>query len=561
MDAPDHAADATSPSASTTADTTPLTRADATDLGSGDDGAGRSGRPSWWRSALSGLLAAATALAVGELIAGVSSDLTSPVISVGNRVVDAVPRPLKDFAIEQFGTNDKKALLIGIYSVAAIFGLVLGLLAARRFVIGVAGIAAFGAVGVWAAGQEVGAPWWAGLPSVIGALAGIAVLGAVLATVRDAAHPAPAGPLARAAAADEGVLARRSFLKVSGGALALGVGAASAGRWLQGRFSAAASRMAVVLPKAKEPAAPLASGVRFDVDGISPFITPNADFYRIDTNLTVPQISAEEWTLTIKGMVDEEITLTYADVLALPMVEERITLTCVSNEVGGALVGTALWLGTPLKALLDRAGVQKGADQIVGRAFDGFTTGFPVGTLDDGRPALLAVGMNGEALPLAHGFPARIVVPGLYGYVSATKWLTEIELTTFDAFDQYWVERDWSAKGPIKTMTRIDTPRGLQKIAPGRFAIGGVAWAQTRGIEGVQVRIDDGEWIDAELADEENVNTWRQWRHVWEATPGRHQVVARAVDSSGKPQTEERARPFPDGASGWHSVAVLVGDG
>ncbi|WP_421120357.1 molybdopterin-dependent oxidoreductase [Aquihabitans daechungensis] len=529
---------------------------------------GRPPRPSVWRTGLAGLLAAALALAVGELVAGLSSQLTSPVISVGNRVVDAVPRQVKDFAIETFGTNDKKALLIGIYSFAALFGLVLGVLAGRKFVFGAIGIGLFGAVGVWAAGQEVGAPVWAGLPSVVGAVVGIGALALLLATIPHAAHPHVVDRLAREVepaatsagpveSPTDGIFARRGFLKMSGAVVVVGAVASAGGRWLQARYSAASSRLAVVLPKAKEPAPALAEGVAIDLEGISPFITPNEDFYRIDTNLTVPQIAAETWTLKIKGMVDEELEFTYEDILAMDMIEERITMTCVSNEVGGALVGTAAWLGVPLKGLLDRAGIEKGADQIVGRAFDGFTTGFPVDTLD-GRPAMLAVGMNGEPLPLAHGFPARIIVPGLYGFVSATKWLTEIELTTFADFDQYWVKREWAAEGPIKTMARIDTPRGLGKVKAGPARIGGVAWAQTRGIEKVEVKLDDGEWTEAKLADEDSTLTWRQWVFEFDATPGRHQVVCRATDSTGKAQTEERAKPFPDGASGWHSVAFLV---
>jgi DMSO/TMAO reductase YedYZ molybdopterin-dependent catalytic subunit len=545
------------------------------DLSGAPDRAGaepRSERPSIWRTGLAGLLAAGLALAIGELVAGLSSRLTSPVISVGNRVVDAVPRQVKDFAIETFGTNDKKALLIGIYSLAAIFGLVLGVLAGRRFVFGAIGIGLFGAVGVWAAGQEVDAPVWAGLPSIIGAIVGIGALAALLATIPHAAHPGFVDGLARrSAGADpagataaspsesptDGLFARRGFLKASGAVVVIGGLAATSGRWLQGRFSAASSRLAVKLPKPKEPVAPIADGAALDVEGISPFVTPNADFYRIDTNLTVPQLAAETWSLKIKGMVDEELEFTYDEILEMDMIEERITMTCVSNEVGGGLVGTAEWLGVPLKGLLDRAGIQEGADQIVGRAFDGFTTGFPVDTLD-GRPAMLAVGMNGEPLPLVHGFPARIIVPGLYGFVSATKWLTEIELTTFADFDQYWVKREWSDRGPIKTMARIDTPRGLGKVKAGPAKIGGVAWAQTRGIEKVEVKLDDGEWTEATLAAEDSTLTWRQWVYEFDATPGRHQVVCRATDGTGEVQTEERAKPFPDGASGWHSVAFLV---
>lgn len=536
--------------------------------------AARPPRPSVWRTGLAGLLAAAVALAVGELVAGFSSRLSSPVISVGNRVVDAVPRQVKDVAIDTFGTNDKKALLVGIYAIAAVFGLVVGIVGGRRFLIGALGIAAFGVVGVWAAGQEVGAHVWAGLPSIVGAVAGIAALALLLATIPFAAHPhlvdrvaaaatpaevgASAAPAAKAGSdAATGPLARRGFLKMGGAVIVVGAVAASAGRWLQARSSAAASRLAVKLPKPAKPAPAVPKGAVLDVEGISPFITPNEDFYRIDTNLTVPQIAAESWTLKITGMVDEDLEFSYQDILDMDMIEERITMTCVSNEVGGGLVGTADWLGVPLEGLLERAGIQEGADQIVGRAFDGFTTGFPVDTLD-GRPAMLAIGMNGEPLPLAHGFPARIIVPGLYGFVSATKWLTEIELTTFADFDQYWVKREWSDRGPIKTMSRIDTPRGLANVPAGPLRIGGVAWAQTRGIEKVEVKVDDGPWEEATLADEDTTLTWRQWVYELDATSGRHQVTCRATDGTGETQTEERAKPFPDGASGWHSVAFLV---
>ena len=515
---------------------------------------------------MSGLLAAALALAVGELIAGLSSRLTSPVISVGNRVIDAVPRQLKDFAIETFGTNDKKALLFGIYSFAAILGLVIGVVAGRRFWVGATGIALFGAVGVWAAGQEVGAPIWAGAPSILGAVAGVGALACLMAVIPGASHPSfvdslaaevASGPGESSDEAPDGLFARRGFLKMTGAIVAVGAVATVGGRWLQGRYSAASSRLAVMLPKPKKAMAPVAEGVALDVAGISSFVTSNSDFYRIDTNLTVPQIAAETWKLKIKGLVDKELEFTYDDILGMDMIEERITMTCVSNEVGGALVGTAAWLGVPLEDLLGQAGIQKKADQIVGRAFDGFTTGFPVKTLD-GRPAMLAVGMNGEPLPLAHGFPARIIVPGLYGFVSATKWLTEIELTTFADFDQYWVKRDWSARGPIKTMSRIDTPRGLGKVKAGPAKIGGVAWAQTRGISKVEVKIDDGPWKKATLAKQDSTLTWRQWVYEFDATPGRHQVTSRATDNTGKTQTDERAKPFPNGATGQHSVAFLV---
>ena len=498
-----------------------------------------------WRSAVAGLTAAAASLAVGELVSGFSRQLTSPVVSVGNHVIDASPPEVKEFAISAFGTNDKKALAIGIFVLVALFGLGLGVAAGRRFVVGAAGIGLFGVVGLWAAMGEVDAPWWAGLPSVIGAAIGIGVLAFLLVPVGDVTEPPDA-------------VHRRAFLIGTGGVLAGVAITAAVGRRLQSGFSAVGSRLAVVLPR---PAIPVANYEGLATKGITSFITPNRDFYRIDTNFTVPQLRAEDWTLRITGMVDRELTFTYDEILAMPQEEHRITLACVSNRVGGDLIGNALWLGTPLLPLLGQAGIDPAADQVVGRAFDGFTTGFPVANLQDGRHALLAVGMNGEALPLEHGFPARVVVPGLYGYVSATKWLTEIELTTFADFDQYWVRQTWAVDGTIHTQSRIDTPAGRRAIPPGRAAIGGVAWAQHRGIERVEVRVDDGPWQDAELAPEDTIDTWRQWVLPWEATPGEHVLQVRATDGTGQVQTEDEQPPYPAGATGWHSRRVKVAEG
>jgi DMSO/TMAO reductase YedYZ molybdopterin-dependent catalytic subunit len=495
-------------------------------------------------------------MAVAELAAGLSDRTTPPVIAVGNRVVDAVPRPVKDLAIDWFGTSDKVALLVGIGVLVALAGAAIGVVARRHLAVGVAGIAAFGVVGVWAAGAEVDAPWWAGLPAVLGAVVGSVVL---VLLVDRLPHRVPATTAADGTSTPPGPLTgRRGFLAAGGAAAALALVAATSGRWLQGRFSAASSRLAVVLPRPRRAAPALDPEAALAVPGLSPFLTPNRDFYRIDTNLTVPQLPAEQWTLKVTGLVDRELEISYADLLERDLVEERITMTCVSNEVGGALVGTATWLGLPLRALLDEAGVQPEAEQLVGRAFDGFTTGFPVELLDGDRPALLAVGMNGEPLPLEHGFPARVVVSGLYGYLSATKWITELELTTFDALDPYWVQRDWDDDATIDTMARIDVPRGLQQIAAGSAVIAGVAWAQTRGITGVEVQIDDGPWQPARLAAQDSTHTWRQWVFEWDAEPGRHQVACRATDGTGERQTDERARPFPSGATGHHSIAVLV---
>lgn len=542
----------------------------------------------------SGLLAGVAALATGELASGLVADWQSPVVSVAEAVIDAVPRSVKEFAIETFGENDKIALVVGILVFSTIFAMLLGLLGRRRPGVPVVGFAAFACVGVWASQRFPGSSLSSIIPSV---LAGVAGAGTFL-LLRRLAAPAggaqpvnaqlndllndnllndndqpsgneqllddglSAGPAAMAAATPtmtmiNGASSRRRFLVVSGAVAAAAAIAATAGRALRSRFDASASRNAVVLPEAADPLPIAPSTIAVDSPDVSPFYTPNGEFYRVDTALVVPQVPADDWVLTVTGMVDTPLRLSYADLLARNLVEEDITLTCVSNTVGGKLVGTARWLGLPLRELLDEAGVQAGADQIVGRSVDGYTGGFPVDAAYD-RPALIAVAMNGEPLPIDHGFPARLMVPGLYGYVSATKWLSEIELTRFDDFDQYWVRRGWDREAPIKTMARIDTPRSLGKIAAGQFVIGGVAWAQTIGISMVEVAIDDGPFVEADLADDWSEHTWRQWSLAWDATPGRHRLTVRATDANGKLQTDQRAEPFPNGASGWMSIFVDV---
>ena len=493
------------------------------------------------RGALAGLLAGGAALAAGELVAGIGGTRRAPVIAVGDLVIEHVPRPVKDLAIETFGTGDKVALLVGIHAVIAVLAALLGIAATRRFAIGAAGIAAFGAFGVLAAlaGDDAGAAEV--LAPVVSAAVGIGTLRLLLGAVVPAST----------------AVDRRRFLLLAAGAAAAGFSAASAGRFLQGRGSAAASRRAVVLPRPATPSPAVPAAADLGVDGLSPFLTPIDDFYRIDVNLLVPQVDAESWRLRITGLVDDDVELTYAEVLALPLVEEDVTLACVSNEVGGGLVGNARWLGAPLLPLLERAGIDRRADQVVARSTDGFTVGFPVDALRDGRAALLAIGMNGEPLPIRHGFPARLVVAGLYGYVSATKWLEEIELTRFDEFDPYWIRRGWAVEAPIKTQARIDTPR--RRAAGAVIPVAGVAWAPPRGIRAVEVRVDDGAWHECELAAEVGANTWRQWRYRWDdAAPGSHRLTVRATDGTGETQPEERVPPFPDGATGWHSVTVTV---
>jgi DMSO/TMAO reductase YedYZ molybdopterin-dependent catalytic subunit len=530
--------------------------------------------------ALAGLVAAIVALGSAELIAGTRRTWKGPILDVGDRVIDRVPVFLKEFAIETFGTNDKPALLVGIGAFLGLFAAVIGALAFRRRVeIGVVGIALFGLIGAYAAlTRRVGGSLGDALPSLIGATLGAGALWLIHRSARPilpAGAPSGASLTDHEAAAvrrtdqDDAVargLTRREVLVRSGGVLAAlalaGIGAGAVGRMLRNRFGAAESRAAVALPGAASPLDPIPVGVDVGLDGVSPFITPNADFYRIDTALSVPQLPTEDYELRVTGMVDEELSFTFDDLLERTVVEHDITLTCVSNTIGGELVGNARWLGVRLDELLAEAGVQPGADQVVGRSIDGYTCGFPLEAATDGRNAMVAFGMNGEPLPLAHGFPARLIVPGLYGYVSATKWLVEIEVTRFDEFDQYWVPRGYADRAPVKLMSRIDSVDGLGTLtrnADGTAAIGGVAWAQTRGISDVEVQLDDGDWLSADLGDALNDDTWRQWAFRWTpATTGRTSIRCRATDGDGVIQTDARSEPLPDGASGHHQIVVFV---
>jgi DMSO/TMAO reductase YedYZ molybdopterin-dependent catalytic subunit len=520
----------------------------------------RATRVGFVAAALVGLVVAGVGLGVAELLAGLRRTWRSPVFDVGDRVIDRVPRWAKDLAIDWFGTNDKRALLVGIGILLALYAAIIGMLAFRwRAIAGIVGVAAFGVLGAWAAlAARTDPPVDVAVPSLAGTAVAAIVLALLVrastlpATSGDALPEQPVGPRPMARGTD-----RRRFLAMSGGAAAAAALTFALGRQLASRFDAAASRASVMLPRALRPLPQLDPAAQAAAEGVSPFFTPNSDFYRIDINLTVPSIAAEGWRLRIHGLVDRELDLSYDELLQRTVVESDITLTCVSNEVGGKLLGTARWLGVRLDDLLAEAGIRPDADQIVGRSADGYTCGFPVAALD-GRDALVAVGMNGEPLPLEHGFPARLIVPGLYGYVSATKWLAEIELTRFDQFEQYWVNRGWDEQAPIKISSRIDTPRGLGKVSAGTVAIAGVAWAQPVGVSGVEVRIDDGPWTEAELAAAVNGSTWRQWSLPWEATTGRHAVTVRAIDENGAIQTEDRAEPFPNGSSGWHQIVVIV---
>ncbi len=484
------------------------------------------------------------ALGVGELTAIALRPSASPLVAVGGMVIDATPAVLKDFAIRTFGVYDKAVLIGGMVLVVAAIAMALGRAAERRPGFAAAAIGCAGTVAAVVAAGRPGASWLDAVPSVVSGLAGAAALLLAVALRGERAWPKrrlPGG--------------RRLFLAGSFGLL---VTAAAGG--VIGRVAGAGRAVAATfrLPRPVIPAKPLPAGADLRIPGLTPFTTPNRDFYRVDTALVVPRVDPSDWTLRITGMVDRPLEIDLEDLLARPLVERDITLTCVSNEVGGPYAGHARWLGAPLLNLLREAGVRRGADQLLSTSADGFTCGTPLTAVMDGRDALLAVAMNGEVLPAEHGFPARMVVPGLYGYASATKWVVELKLTTFAAEQAYWVRRGWAADGPVKTMSRIDVPAPLARVAPGPVQVAGVAWAQHRGVAAVEVRADGGPWSQARLADVPGVDTWRQWAWTWQATPGTHRLEVRATDGAGRTQQMARVPPFPDGATGHHSIVVTV---
>jgi len=350
---------------------------------------------------------------------------------------------------------------------------------------------------------------------------------------------------------------RRTFLMASGGAAAVAAAAGFGGQYLQDkRFADNTSVVKIGGSKVKTAALPRGAELT-GIPGLSPFYTPNSQFYRVDTALVVPEVAAQTWELRIHGMVDRPMTLTFDELMKRPMIDHDVTLTCVSETVGGSFIGNARWQGTLLADVLRAAGVQPGATQIVMRDVNGMNLGVATEPVMDGRASLLAVGMNGQPLPPEHGFPVRVVVPGLYGYVSACKWVVDMELTTFAAFNAYWSQRGWSQQATIKTESRIDTPKGGSSLAGGRVMIAGVAWAQHRGIEAVEVSVD-GTWHPATLAAQDTIDTWRQWYYPWQATPGSHVIQVRATDKTGYTQTAVTHAPEPNGATGYHTIHVAV---
>ena len=513
-------------------------------------GVGRAGR-----GAFAGLLAGAVAVGVGQLVAGVTGADGSPVVAVGQLQIDFTPPALKNFAIREFGSHDKLVLVTGILVVLALFAAALGSLAMRRLGYGLAGLAVFAAIGLTAAATRPTATAADVLPTLTAAAAGTV---AMIALIRAARAAGPQRPRSQPSTDAVPQPERRRFLVAGGVAAGAAAAGVLGGRALSERSSVAGARASLRIPAAALAAPPLPAGADLRIPGLSPFITPNTAFYRVDTAIVLPQVAPGSWKLRIHGMVRREITISFDQLIRRPLIEDYITLCCVSNPVGGPYIGNARWLGASLATLLRQTGIAAGASQLLCTSADGFTSGVPVQAVLDGRDALLAVAMNGTALPVAHGFPVRMVVPGLYGYVSACKWITDIEVTTYQAATAYWVPRGWDAQAPVKTECRIDVPNGSSPLSAGPVRVAGVAWAQHKGIDAVEVRADRGPWQQARLAAVPGIDTWRQWVWDWHTTPGQHLVEARATDKTGYTQTAAQAPPEPNGATGYPSVSVTV---
>ena len=503
---------------------------------------------------LAGVAAGVLGLGVAELVASVIAPSSAPLVALGDVVVDHVPLWLKNLAVQWFGTHDKAVLLGTALLIAIVLSALAGVLAVGgRSARGTYLVLLLGAVAAFAAFTRPDATPFSVLPSVVGAAAGMIAV-SKLGRIGQQAALAPPGTRA-----DE--LSRRRALIGVGGVLAAGVAGEGVGQLVgAGLRGAERSRERIALPVAADPAPALPAGVELGVRGVEPFITSNDDFYRIDTALVVPRLTPEKWQLRIHGQVTREVTIGFQDLLRAPLVERDITLMCVSNYVGGDLTSNARWLGMPIRTLLQQAGPLPQANMVLSTSSDGFTAGTPLDVLlDPHRDSLLAIGMNGVPLPIEHGFPVRMVVPGLYGYVSATKWVVDLKVTRFDQDQAYWTPRGWSERGPVKTGSRFDVPKEGSHVSAGTVTLAGIAWAEHRGIRGVQVQLGDGPWMDAELGAEDSADTWRQWMYRWQATPGIHRWRVRAIAGDGDLQTGKIADPAPNGATGWHTIHLNVG--
>ncbi len=506
-------------------------------------------RSRWYlaRHGAYGVLATLVGLAAAHLVAALTVPAASPVLAVGSTVIDLTPTPLKEWAIRQFGTADKLVLVGSVTVVVLVLAAVAGIVAVRR---PTAGLLVVVGLAVLAGALAVLRPS-AGPLDVLPALVAAVVASASLAWLHRLDDQSTRAPSAQT----DGPT-RRGVLVASGGLAAAAVTVGALGRWVT---SYRLGGTDVALPAAGDPAPAFPRGLEERYAGITPLRTPADEFYRVDTRLTLPTVDAGSWTLTIDGDVDREVTLSFDELAAMPTIERDITLTCVSNEVGGPYVGGARWLGVPLADVLAKAGIEATkADQILSTDVDGMTISTPLEVALDGRDAMLAIGMNGGPLPREHGFPVRMVVPGLYGFVSACKWISRMTLTTYDAEQAYWTERDWVVDAPIKISSRIDTPKPLSESAAGKVVIGGIAWAQQVGIEKVEVRIDGEAWQPAQLGPQVNDDYWRQWWFEWDAEPGQHFISCRATNKDGEVQTPARMRPFPEGSTGLQEISVTV---
>ncbi|HET8777324.1 MAG TPA: molybdopterin-dependent oxidoreductase [Candidatus Limnocylindria bacterium] len=502
-------------------------------------------------AALAGIAAAAVALGAAELIAGLLPGAPSPIIAVGDLVIALQPPGAKQLVVDLFGLADKLILNLVVIVVALAAAAGIGIASRTRPALATWGITAFGLLALGAGLRDP-------LADPILAIV-VATAASVIAWVMLRWLLALAARRMRPPVAEMPAWGRRRFLGTSIAAIGVAAAGGLVGRTLLAQAREGAVPQTGALPTPDATAPPVPSGASLDVEGITPLVTATERFYRIDTALLVPRPRLDTWRLAVTGMVDNPFELTYDELVALPLIEQYVTIACVSNEVGGDLVGNALWRGVRLKQLLERAGVAPDATQIVGRSVDGFTVGFPtVHALAEEREPMVAVGMNSEPLPANHGFPARLIVPGLFGYVSATKWLTEINLTTLDAFDAYWVPLGWAKQGPILTQSRIDVPRSGASLTAGPTAVAGVAWAPDRGISRVEVQVDDGDWASAELSVPISDATWVQWLYRWDAGAGDHTLRVRATDGDGEVQEERRTPPPPDGARGYHTIDVAV---
>ncbi|MBC9225061.1 molybdopterin-dependent oxidoreductase [Aeromicrobium sp. 636] len=489
-----------------------------------------------------GLLSAAAGLSAGHLVAALIGPAASPVLAVGSAVIDRTPTPLKQWAVETLGNADKPVLLGSVLAGTLLLAALGGVVARRSFPVGAGVVLLLVAVAGWAALSRPAARPVDVVPAIVTAAVALGALRWL--------SPDTTGPREVV----DGMGRRRLLVRagvIAGGALVAG----TAGQWLVARVQDVKN---IALPRARRPLPPLPRGLEGRFRGVTGFQTPNEDFYRVDVNLTVPIVDHESWTLRIDGMVDRPYELTFDELLELPMIECDITMCCVSNEVGGPYLGGARWLGVRVSDLLERAGVRSGADQILSTATDGFTISTPLSAAQDGRDMIVAVGMNGDPLPREHGFPARLVTPGLYGYVGSTKWLSRMTVTTYREEKAYWTDREWATDGPIKIASRIDTPAALKAVDAGRIVVAGVAWAPGRGISAVEVRVDDGPWQEAQFGPDAGVDYWRQWYLLWDADSGRHTLTVRARTPDGEVQTDEREPPFPDGSSGLQQIVVNV---